>query len=314
MSAETHLSELCRGSDIDAIIARLRQVAPLDESQDSDNIPSNGTSFRSLTDRYGIWGYQDGDGRTAFHWAVALKNFDLAQTLMSPPYSSPVLTEDEEWTTPFATACSVGAPVELLQAILDKSMAEFVKYASWKAKHFPSAAIKSVGDSGTTPVISVDTTDGKQEGALFKTGVRGVSIAHDATAESIMFAIVNSEEATGLTPLLLAAGRAHLDIARFLVTHGADLNHQNDRGQSALHRAVNRGNAALVEYLVAVSEKKNGTNKAAQRRFMDLQDIHGDSALFYASLDNNEEMGRYLLRHGASRDLRNRDGKNFWEV
>jgi ankyrin repeat protein len=316
MSAETHLSELCRGSDIDAIITRLRQVAPLDELQASDNAPSsNGASSSSHPDRHGLWGYQDSDGRTALHWAVALKNFDLARVLMNPPYNSPVLTEDEEWATPFATACSVGAPVELLQELLDRSMAELGEYLDWKAEHFSSPnEVRPATDTSAALVKPPGDTNGKKGGTPAQRRVRGVSKPADATTESAMSSIVNSEDATGLTPLLFAAGRGHLNIARFLVEHGGDLNKQNDRGQSALHRAVNRGNMDLVEYLVTASQKKNGTNKAAQRRFLDLQDCHGDSALFYASMDNNEEIGRYLLRRGADRELRNKDGKNFWEV
>lgn len=309
MSAEPHLSELCRGSDIDAIIALLRRVAPLDESQATDSGPSNDVSSSGRPDRYGIWGYQDNDGRTAFHWAIALKNFDLARILMNPPYNSPVLTEDEEWSTPFASACSVGAPVELLQELLEKSMAEVEEYVSLKAKNAPS------GNSGVaTDARAANRGEQQGDGCVAKAQVRGVLMPQDATPESAMWSVVNAEDATGLTPLLFAAGRGHLSIVRFLVEHGADLNHQNDRGQSALHRAVNRGNMDLVEYLVAASEKKNGTNKAAQRRFLDLQDFHGDSALFYASMDNNEELGRYLLRRGADRELRNKEGKNFWEV
>ncbi|KPI89947.1 hypothetical protein ABL78_0915 [Leptomonas seymouri] len=309
MPAETHLSELCRGSDIDAITARLRQVAPLDESPASDNISSG-----SHPDRYGLWGYRDNDGRTAFHWAVALKNFDLARALMSPPYNSPALTEDEEWTTPFATACSVSAPVELLQEILDRCTAELAEYAVWKAKLFPPEVKPGEGYAVTAPESSSSTTDKGQGNVSFRSGVRGVLIPHDVTGELGVSAIVNSEDATGLTPLLFAAGRGHLDVVRFLVEHGADLNHQSDRGQSALHRAVYRGNIDLVEYLVTASQRKNGTNKAAQRRFMNLQDSHGDSALFYASMDNNEEIGSYLLRHGSDRELRNKNGKFFWEV
>lgn len=313
-TAETHLSELCRGSDIDAIVTRLRQVAPLDESPAAHNGSPSSASPSGRCDRRGLWGYQDNDGRTAFHWALALKNFELARTLMSPPYNSPVLTEDEEWTTPFATACSVGAPLELLQEILDKSIAELPEYISWKAEMARSSRRESAGMNSAVQATFDGQANGSPAAALTGPGTPGISIPRDASAEAAMAAIIESTDATGLTPLLFAAGRGHLNIVRFLVERGANLCQQNHRGQSALHRAVNRGNMELVEYLVSTSEKKNRTNKAAHRRFLDLQDFHGDSAIFYASLDNNEEMGRYLLRRGADRDLRNKDGKCFWEV
>ncbi|GET87822.1 hypothetical protein, conserved [Leishmania tarentolae] len=311
-----HLSELCRDSDIDVIIARLRQVAPLEpapasssfeEAADDDTTPATGHS-----DHHGLWSYQDNDGRTAFHWAIALKNFDLARKLMQAPYNSPVLTEDEEWSTPFATACSVGAPLDLLKEILDRSVAEFSAHMKQREaqQNLTSEEQNSSSASPTEPAQG--SNDGKP--AMFLPNMPGISQPVDATPASITEVLADAEDATGQTPLLLAVGRGHLGIARFLLENGANLMHQNHRGQSCLHRAVNRGNVELVDLLVSTSEKNNMANKAAHRAWMDLRDKHGDSALFYASMDNNEEIGRYLLRHGADRELRNADGKAFWEV
>lgn len=313
-SADKHLSELCQGSDIDAIITRLRQVAPVEDAQTGDDTSANGAPSGGLRDRCGVWGYRDNDGRTAFHWAVSLKNFDLARSLMNPPYCSPVLTEDEEWTTPFATACSVGAPLEFLQEVLDKSVAELAEYTSWKAKFLSGAKAKPAESNGVASAAVEGGASTNPSEAVAMPEVPGIAIAQDAASDKAVATILDAADATGLTPLLFAAGRGHLNIVQFLVEHGAVLNQQNHRGQSVLHRAVNRGNMELVEYIVSTSAKKNGSNKAAQRRFLDLQDARGDSALFYASMDNNEEMGRYLLRRGADRELRNKDGKCFWEV
>lgn len=311
-----HLSELCRDSDIDVIIARLRQVAPLEpapafslpeRAADDDTTPATGHS-----DFHGLWSYQDNDGRTAFHWAIALKNFDLARKLMQVPYNSPVLTEDEEWSTPFATACSVGGPLDLLKEILDRSVAEFA--AHMKQKESQQNPTSEEQNSSSAPLTEVAQGSSDEKSTRLLSDMAGVSQPVDATPASISAALVDAEDATGQTPLLLAVGRGHLSIVRFLLENGADLMHQNRRGQSCLHRAVNRGNMELVEFLVSTSEKNNAKNKAAHRAWMDLRDKHGDSALFYASMDNNEEIGRYLLRHGADRELRNADGKAFWEV
>ncbi|KAK7196979.1 Ankyrin repeats (many copies)/Ankyrin repeats (3 copies)/Ankyrin repeat [Novymonas esmeraldas] len=289
-----HLSELCRNSDIDVITARLRQVASGSDTSAGNYVGDEAEPV----DTRGLWSYQDNDGRTAFHWAIALKNFDLARTLMQEPYNSPVLTGDEEWNTPFATACSVGAPLDLLREVLDRSVAAFAAQMKHTEAH-PSDTIAGTADGDATPA---------------PLHIPGLSRSTDGTPASIAAAVIDAEDATGQTALLLAAGRGHTAIVRFLVEHGADLMRQNGRGQSALHRAVNRGNVELVEYLVSTSEAVHAANKAVHRRWMDLQDVRGDSALFYASMDNNEELGRYLLRHGADRDLRNTAGKTFWEV
>lgn len=323
-----HLSELCRDSDIDVIVARLRQLAPLDgvapaaASSDGDTAPS----AAGVSNLHQLWSYQDNDGRTAFHWAIALKNFDLARQLMQAPHNAPVLSEDEEMNTPFATACRVGAPLDLIQEILDRSVAEFAAYMEHKERQFrPRATLAPAisppptqGSSGSTGVdteagAAPDTSAEKAAGKVLN-DMPGLQRPADDAPATVRAAIVNAPETTGHSPLLLAVARGHIAIARFLLENGADLSHQNVRGQSALHRAVNTGNMELVDFLVSTSEKRHAGKKAAHRRWLDLQDLHGDSALFYASMDNNEEMGRYLLRHGADRELRNTDGKAFWEV
>nr|CCM14496.1 hypothetical protein, conserved [Leishmania guyanensis] len=310
-----HLSELCRDSNIDVIIDHLRQIVPLEAAQASSSFEretgDDTTAKPGHSELHGLWSYQDNDGRTAFHWAVALKNFDLAHKLMQAPYNSPVLTGDEELNTPFATACSVGAPLDLLREILDRSVTEFAAYMKHKeAQQHPITEVQN--SSSAAPAVHAQ--EGNHGERKFFSDMPGIPQPADATLASISAVLIDTEDATGQTPLLLAVGRGHLGIVRFLLESGADLMHQNRRGQSALHRAVNRGNVELVEFLVSTSEKKNTTNKAAHRTWMDLRDNHGDSALFYASMDNNEEIGRYLLRHGADRELRNADGKAFWEV
>ncbi|KAG5481720.1 hypothetical protein CUR178_07073 [Leishmania enriettii] len=311
-----HLSELCRDSNIDAIIACLRQVAPLEPApappSSEGAVDDDATAATEHSSLHGLWSYQDNDGRTAVHWAIALKNFDLARKLMQPPYNSPVLTEDEERSTPFATACSVGAPLDLLREILNRSVAEFAANVKQRRAQLHVASEGQSSGSAVPAEPGQEKSDGKP--TKFLSDMLGIPQPADTTQAFISTALVDAEDATGQTPLLLAVGRGHLGIVRFLLESGADLAHQNRRGQSPLHRAVNRGNMELVELLVSTSEKSNATNMAAHRAWMDLRDKHGDSALFYASMDNNEEIGRYLLRHGANRELRNADGKAFWEV
>ncbi|KAG5507646.1 hypothetical protein JKF63_06595 [Porcisia hertigi] len=311
-----HLSELCGDSNIDAIIAHLRQVAPLEPVPvASSSEGAAGEETAAATDHsniHGLWGYRDNDGRTAFHWALALKNFDLARKLMQAPYNAPVLTEDEGWSTPFATACTVGTPLDLLSEILDRSVTAFT--ALMEQKEAEQSSTSELQNSGGADLVDPvqGSKDGGPEKLLF--GMSGISKPADSTPASITTVLVNAEDATGQTPLLLAVGRGHLNVVRFLLERGADLMHQNRRGESSLHRAVSRGHMDLVEFLVSTSEKNNATNKAVHRRWMNLRDKHGESALFYASTDNNEEIGRYLLRHGADRELRNADGKAFWDV
>jgi len=49
------------------------------------------------------------------------------------------------------------------------------------------------------------------------------------------------------TQLMLAAYHGHADLVKLLLSHGADPNSLNDRGQSPLAGAVFKGEQAVVE-------------------------------------------------------------------
>lgn len=297
---DQHLSELCRGSEIEPVQLQLKKVAG-DDATDVNERSDAATAYIN-----GIWGYRDEDGRTAFHWAVALKNYTLARKLMNAPCNSPVLTEDNDSVTPFATACTVGAPEDFVAELFDRSVAAYEIFQQCpslknqkkeKPKLVPTA---TAVPSPETQTMASDPVASPPPPPLAK------------TAEELT---LNHEDELGNTPLIHAVSRGHRHVVAFLLRKGADLCHQNVRGQTALLRAVSRGDQDLVEELVRASERINsGASKTAHIRWMNLQDYRGDSALFYASMENNEEVGRYLLHHGADRELRNKEGKQFWEV
>ncbi|ORC92705.1 26S proteasome non-ATPase regulatory subunit 10 [Trypanosoma theileri] len=317
-----HLSELCKGTEVGPIEESLRRIFPSALSADDndgtnstnnndnevnhDNEEEGGVDKKSSSDETSgthaqmrrvfrsIWSHRDGDGRTALHWAVAVRNFPLAQTLLRGPHFALACSEDTEGVSPFATACMVGAPESFLAELLAAS----AEQRMWKL-----AQEKNENENENEK----KNGDGAPE-ALTSTGNEAVTDSIDLHK----VAIADQPDSHGNTPLLYAAGRGNLALVRYLLQLGASIDHQNKRGQSALHRAANRGSLDLVEELIASSKKKH--NSAEHRRWMNLQDYRGDTALFYASMDNNEELGRYLLRHGADRDIRNKDGKEFWEV
>lgn len=357
---DQHLSELCRKTEVEPILHRLQHlvsVAPEDvtanEEGAEDGAPTSSSSSPSSSPYlHGVWGYRDGDGRTAFHWAVALKNYELANTLMNAPYNAPVLTEDHDGVTPFATACMVGAPEPFIVAVLDRSIDAYPAFAKWKAAHAavteqqqqqvselrdatgtghdhdapgnttaaPSGEKSTAGGAGAQDAnVTTVTPPATDSNGATNEATGAVTDATSAPPpppppSSPAELLLNTEDSLGNTPLLSAVSRGNFRVVKLLVQRGSNLWHQNHRGQSALHRAVSRGNTDVVELLVSTSEQQNGANKVNHRRWMNLQDYRGDSALFYASMENNEELGRYLLRHGADRDQRNKEGKQFWEV
>lgn len=282
--ADKHLSELCQGNDIDAIYSLVKQHA---ETSTLEEYPG------------GVWGYQDDDGRTAFHWAIALRNFDLANTLANAPNNAPVLTLDEDRATPLITLCSVGCSDEFVDDLLARCVAAFdEKFVDYCQR------------LDTSGLSSWNACEGKPVPVPFC----AEAFSSVVSVEDKRARILNWCDSLGNTALLNAVSRGHKQLVGHLLQLGADINAQNNRGQTALHRAVGRGHMDLVEMLVKFSEAQTAGKRALHRRWMDTQDYRGDTALFYASMENNEELGRYLLQHGADRDMRNKAGKQFWEV
>lgn len=86
----------------------------------------------------------------------------------------------------------------------------------------------------------------------------------------------------GGTALMLAAARNHLEIVKFLISHGANVNQADDGGGTALIYAVWKGNKEIVALLL-----KNGANVHAKTR-------DGRTALSIAKQAGNTEIEKML--------------------
>ena len=93
----------------------------------------------------------------------------------------------------------------------------------------------------------------------------------------------------GDTPLIAASRNAHLDVARLLLRHGADINQGSaTSGATALYIASQNGHVAVAQLLL---DSKADPNKATT-------DEHGDTALYMASQNGHAKASATrLLRH-----------------
>jgi len=66
---------------------------------------------------------------------------------------------------------------------------------------------------------------------------------------------VNSYDYDGRTALSLAASEGHLDAVRYLVAHGADINHKDARGNDPLADAVRENRQEVVQFLKSLKER-----------------------------------------------------------
>jgi ankyrin repeat protein/beta-lactamase regulating signal transducer with metallopeptidase domain len=96
--------------------------------------------------------------------------------------------------------------------------------------------------------------------------------------------------------LLLAAGTGDLGEVRTLLDRGADVNHENDHGITALTQAAQRGQTNLVQELLA-----RGAHVNHQR-------APGDTALMLAAMGGHESTVQTLLAAGANANLQSGRG------
>jgi serine/threonine-protein phosphatase 6 regulatory ankyrin repeat subunit B len=60
---------------------------------------------------------------------------------------------------------------------------------------------------------------------------------------------VAAQDQSGWTPLHDASQRGHLDLARFLVEHGANITAQDQSGSTPLHQASQYGHLDVARFL-----------------------------------------------------------------
>src|SRR6266851_5397235 len=100
------------------------------------------------------------------------------------------------------------------------------------------------------------------------------------------------------TPLHLASREGHVDAARILVGHGADVTAQDKSGWSPLHQALARSHVELARILVG-----RGADVTAQ-------DNDGRSPLHEVSAWGNVELAQILVGHGADVTAQDKFGRS----
>ena len=101
--------------------------------------------------------------------------------------------------------------------------------------------------------------------------------------------IVNTPNERGFTPLILACYRGNVEVAKFLIAYGKDVNYASSEGTALAGLSINY-NRELVEALL---RKKADPN---------IADANGTTPLIWAVKRGNEELVKMLLEHHAKKD------------
>lgn len=100
---------------------------------------------------------------------------------------------------------------------------------------------------------------------------------------------VNSKNASGHSPLILAAYNGQSEMVDVLIQNGADVNYTFSQG-AAIHGAAFKGYLSIVALLV-----NNGAS-------LDEGDQNKTTPLIYATIFGHDEVAKYLFERGANPD------------
>ncbi len=142
--------------------------------------------------------------------------------------------------------------------------------------------------------------------------------------------LINSPDQDGKTPLIRAAEKGQLIVAKYLLDHGADVNGRSrNHGDVPLLAAAGYGHKSMVELLVArgadvsggglnplYEAVKNGYQAVAEVLLANKADVNlrsgtdtsGMRPVHVAARDGRTEMLQMLIKHGADVNVANAQG------
>ncbi len=148
--------------------------------------------------------------------------------------------------------------------------------------------------------------------------------------------LINAPDSDGKTPLILAAEKGQLVVAKYLLDHGADVNGlSRNHGDVPLIAAAENGHKAMVELLLARGADVSGGGlnplyEAASRGFVSVAEVllankadvnlrsgtdtSGMRPVHVAARDGKTEMLQLLIKHGADVNVTDAQGHSPLEL
>lgn len=111
----------------------------------------------------------------------------------------------------------------------------------------------------------------------------------------------------GQTPLYGAAKKGHLNICKFLIDHGSNIDAETMTGATPLYTAVEENHFSIVKLLI---DSGANVNKCPQGVWAKEINIANQSCLLLACMKNNSEIAEYLINNGADVNLFNDRGSS----
>ncbi|CAH0559644.1 unnamed protein product [Brassicogethes aeneus] len=272
---------------------------------------------RLLTAYPHIVNCRDLDGRhsTPLHFAAGYNRVSVVEYLLQQ--GADVHAKDKGGLVPLHNACSYGH-YEVTE-LLVKHGASVNVADLWKFTPLHEAAAK-----GKYEIVKLllkhgaDQTKKNRDSAtpldLVREGdqdvadlLRGNAALLDAAKKGNLARVqrlvtvenINCRDVQGRnsTPLHLAAGYNNVDVAEFLLEHGADVNAQDKGGLIPLHNASSYGHLDIAALLIKYNTVVNATDK------------WGFTPLHEAAQKGRTQLCALLLAHGADPFLKNQEAQ-----
>ena len=124
--------------------------------------------------------------------------------------------------------------------------------------------------------------------------------------ENHVASILNTTDAYGVTPLMLAAKHGVNESIEPLLSRGADIQAKDSDGNTALHHAASiEGNTLIIQKLL-----ENETGKQT----INAQNSVGNTALMSAVYNRQHDTVALLVNNGADVNVKNNEGKTAFDM